>query len=289
MQESGNARNKAYVGERHLEGEGICVTGLYYRYPDGTLALEDINLHAHLGTTLAVIGPNGGGKTTLLKVLLGLLKGYEGEVLILGHSPERVHHMPGFVSWVPQRQRVDWDFPASLRQVVQMGLISRTRPLRPYTKQDLAYVEELMEAVGIRELAPRPIGALSGGQQQRMMIARALAARPRILMLDEPTVGVDVRGQEQIMQLLDDLKRRYGLTLVIVSHDLVSVISHAEAIACLDRTLHFHDERGHLTPEAMQRAVECGLDVAAMLAVSRAGDAPGPDAADASSGGGNES
>jgi ABC-type Mn2+/Zn2+ transport system ATPase subunit len=162
-----------YVGVEHVGAEAICVEHLSYTYPDGTLALVDVNLHVTAGSTLAVVGPNGAGKTTLLKVLLGLISDYDGRVRVLGREP---YELPaGAVTCVPQRQTLNWDFPLAVRQVVRMGLAGKTGLLRRYARDDLSYVEHILSTLGMTGIADRPIGDLSGGQQQLAVIARALA------------------------------------------------------------------------------------------------------------------
>jgi zinc transport system ATP-binding protein len=133
-----------------------------------------------------------------------------------------------------------------------MGLVGKTGLFRRYRKEDLERVEQLIEQVGISHLADRPIGDLSGGQQQRAFIARALAAGPKVLLLDEPMVGIDVAGQQQFGELIQRLHRDLALTVLIVSHDLRSVAASCERVACLARTLHYHDSPQGLTAELLQ-------------------------------------
>jgi zinc transport system ATP-binding protein len=253
------AEGSSYVGPAHVGDEAICIDGLTFRYPDGTLALETIDLHVAAGSTLAVIGPNGAGKTTLLKILLGVLHGYEGQVLVAGMSPGQARHRGDVVSWVPQRQSSRWDFPLTVRQVVRMGLVGRTGMFRRHSREDLDTVERIMEVLGVQAIAERCIGELSGGQQQLAVIARALAPHPAILMLDEPTVGVDQAGQERFVHLTQQLRRQFGLTLVIVSHDLRTVLNTCQRIVCLNRTLHFHDAPERLSSELLFRVFNCSL------------------------------
>ena len=250
---------RSYVGPRHVGEEVLCVEGVSFRYPDGAEALSDINLHVQQGSTLAIVGPNGAGKTTLLKILLGILQGHAGKVLVAGLEPHAARRRGGVVSWVPQRARMIWDFPITVAGVVRMGLVGKTGMFRRHAKADLAYVDELMRLLNIAAIAGRPIGQVSGGQQQRAIIARALAPRPAVLMLDEPTVGVDQAGQEAFSELMAQIKRAYGVTLVIVSHDLRTVIPQCERVACLNRTLHFHDVPSRLTPELLADVFQCKL------------------------------
>jgi len=248
-----------YVGPDHIEQDILCVSDLSYTYGDGTVALEGVTLHVQPRSTLAVVGPNGAGKTTLLKILLGILPGYSGKVRVAGMDPLEARRRGGIVTWVPQRARMIWDFPITVEGVVRMGLVGKTGVLNRHSREDLKFVREVIEVLGLEDLADRPIGAVSGGQQQRAIIARALAPRPMILMLDEPTVGIDQAGQQAFGVLLEQIKRSFGVTLVIVSHDLRTVLQSCERIACLNRQLHFHDSPAMLTPELLAGVFHCNL------------------------------
>lgn len=267
---------EAYVGPDHVGAEIICVDRLSYAYPDGTEALRDVSLHVTAGSTLAVVGPNGAGKTTLLKILLGLLDGYTGGVRVAGMAPADARRRGDVVSWVPQRAKMHWDFPVTVEQVVRMGLARKTRGLlRRYARADLDYVAQVMSLLEIDALAPRPVGRVSGGQQQRAIIARALAARPAVLMLDEPTVSVDAAGVEAFAALMRRIREAFGVTLVLVSHDLRTIVPECQRIACLNRTLHFHDSPSRLTPELLGEVFRC--DLTGLYPARRVGpDGPGP-------------
>ncbi|MEO6436798.1 MAG: ATP-binding cassette domain-containing protein, partial [Tepidisphaeraceae bacterium] len=154
----------------------------------------------------------------------------------------------------------DSRLPISARQVARLGLVGKTGLLRSYATADLAFVDELLAMLGITELADAPIGALSGGQLQRVLIARALAARPKILLLDEPTTGIDRIGQQHFLESITHLKQRLGLTIVFVSHDLRAVSSISDRIGCLNLTLHYHDVPEHLPPDLVYRLFACDLE-----------------------------
>jgi len=241
------------------ENLAIYLDGVSYRYPDGTLALEDITLRVEPGATLAIVGPNGAGKTTLLKIILGVLPATRGVVRLFAMPPAEARRRGDVVTWVPQRPAVRWDFPVSVRQVVHMGLTGKGGTFGRPAAGDLAHVERVMKVLGLAELAERPIGDLSGGQQQRVIIARALAPRPRILLLDEPTVGVDHAGRQAFHDLVRAIKEEFDVTLVIVSHDLETVLTGVQRVACLDRTLHFHDAPEHLTDAVVARLFHCSI------------------------------
>ena len=257
------------LAEHRAGSDAICLDRVSFGYPavrgtpERPLALRDVTLHVEQGCSLGIIGPNGAGKTTLLKIILGLLDGFRGNVKVLGMSPLAACRQGGIVGYVPQRHDAEWRFPLTVRQVVRMGLIGKTGLLRWYSCADRQYVEQLMEQLGIAALADQPIGDLSGGQQQRRFIARALAAKPKILILDEPLVGVDEAGQRQFAELshrlhhglLDGASNGSAngsasaspLTLVIVSHDIRAIAASCSRVACLNQTIHYHDSPAGLT------------------------------------------
>lgn len=227
-----------------------------YAYPGaapGVKALERVSLRVEPGERLGVLGPNGGGKSTLLKIAMGLLDGYTGEALVFGEPPRKAR-AEGLIGYLPQRIEAELAFPISARQAVSSGAALRTGPLHRPSAEVRARVDRALELVGVESLADRPIGKLSGGQLQRVMIARAIATAPRILALDEPMVGVDAVGQRRFAELLGTLHRELGLTIVIVSHDIRGIAAACDRVACLARTLHFHDSPGGLTPQILAEA-----------------------------------
>jgi zinc transport system ATP-binding protein len=151
---------------------------------------------------------------------------------------------------------LEWRFPVSVRQVVMMGLVGKTGLFRRHSRQDQDYALQIMEKVGIMALADRPVGDLSGGQQQRTFIARALAARPRVLILDEPMVGVDEAGQHQFARLIHDLHQSLNLTVLVVSHDLQAVAAGCNRVACLNQRIHYHDAPGGLTQAVLREVFQ---------------------------------
>src|SRR3954469_18509269 len=224
----------------HVGEDVVCMNNVSYRY-DRRVALSHITLHVKKGSTLGVIGPNGGGKSTLMKLMLGVMPPDEGTITVLGKSPAEVCADGRLVGYVPQRHVLDWNFPISVRQVVTLGLIGRKGFFGGFSREQKQLVSDTLKAVEMDKFADQPIGGLSGGQQQRVFIARALVNQPKILFLDEPTTGIDQAGQEKFLLMLGDLKKRFDLTLVMVSHDLRSVVASCDRVACLSRTLHYHD------------------------------------------------
>ena len=213
------------------------------------LVLKHVDLPVEPGTMLGVIGPNGGGKTTLIKLLLGLIQPTRGTIAIAQMPPADAVRRGDIIGYLPQNPRVSENFPLNVRQLVRLGLCGKTGLLRPFSDGDLKFVETLLTTVGIRELADEPVGRLSGGQLQRVFIARALAARPKILLLDEPTTGIDRSGQEQFIRFIRSLKNELALTIVLIGHDLRTIIELSDRVACLNVTVHFHDEPKRMPAE----------------------------------------
>lgn len=222
-----------------------------YRYDGQNIdAVERIDLSVDVGERLGVLGPNGGGKSTLLRLAMGLIRPTTGEVRVLGMTGERARR-DGCIASVPQRSAAELAFPLSVRQVVLMPLAARVAPWKRLAADLREAGEHAIDLVGAREYADHPIGALSGGQLQLTLIARAIACRPRILVLDEPMVGVDVSGQQRFSDLLAKLHAELGLTIMIVSHDLRAIAAGCDRVACLNRTLHSHGSPLGLTPQVL--------------------------------------
>jgi zinc transport system ATP-binding protein len=203
------------------------------------LALDDVSLAVPAGSFLALIGPNGAGKTTLLQVILGLVRPTAGSVKVFGRSPADLEGERCRIGYVPQVMSVDLDFPVSVGEVVMMGRYGRMGLFHRPAASDRAAALEAMKRVGIADLADRPIRRLSGGQRQRAFLARALANRPDLLLLDEPTTGVDVASSEGLYELLRVLHAG-GITMLVVSHDVGVVASYVEGVVCINRRLVAH-------------------------------------------------
>lgn len=208
------------------------------RYRD-VVALEDVTLKVARGEFVALIGPNGSGKTTLLKVMLGLLKPVSGTVRLFGKPPEQLNGEWKRVSYVPQIPQTDPRFPIRVFDAVLMGRYAQVGMMRRPAPADREAARKALEEVGMADLARRPIARLSGGQRQRVLVARALAAEPELLLLDEPTTGVDVGTTEGLFDLLESLHKR-GMTVLVVSHDIGVVAQHVDQVACLNRRLVAH-------------------------------------------------
>lgn len=224
----------------------IKIDEVSYSY-NGQPALEDISLDIYERDFLGIIGPNGGGKTTLLKLLLGLYKPTKGSINIMGQPCARMRHIIGYV---PQHAIFDPDFPVNVRDVVLMGRLSHSRLFRRFSREDKDAAREAMEKVDIISLQRRQIGELSGGERQRALIARALAGNPRILILDEPTANVDTRVEKGVYELLRKLNQ--SITIILVSHDLGFISNYINKLACISRRLACHPSE-KITPELIER------------------------------------
>ncbi|MFQ5462087.1 MAG: metal ABC transporter ATP-binding protein [Phycisphaerae bacterium] len=211
------------------------VTFGYPPDPGRNPVLQDIDLEILQDDFLGIVGPNGGGKTTLLKLMLGLLLPHKGRVRVLGAAPRSVRERIGYV---PQHAQVDPTVPADVLDVVLMGRLGRS-PWGPrYSARDVRIARDALAQTGTETLARRPIGMLSGGQRQRVLIARALASDAELLLLDEPTAGVDVHMERGLFDLLRKLNET--LPIVMISHDVSFVSSKLKRVACLNRTLACH-------------------------------------------------
>ncbi len=207
---------------------------------NGREVLNNITLSLEKGRFLGVVGPNGGGKTTLLRVILGLIRPDSGEIKIFTESPEKVLKKGNVFGYLPQSFKVPPDFPIRVIDVVMMGRYGRVGMLRWPGEEDRRKALEYLSVMGIEGLKNVPFGELSGGQQQRASVARALAGEPGILILDEPNTGIDVIGQGDFYHLLKGLQKRLNITILMASHDIGTIPAYVDEIACLNNTLHYH-------------------------------------------------
>ncbi len=207
---------------------------------DHIVALEGASLEVPEGAFVALIGPNGAGKTTLLRVILGLITPDRSTVEVFGVPPQKLGRLRTQIGYVPQLHQVDLHFPVRVRDVVLMGRYGRLGLFRRPGREDRAAVERALEEVGIPDLIHRPLSDLSGGQRQRVFLARALVNQPKLLLLDEPTAGVDVAASESLYSLLRRLNRQ-GMTVVLVSHDVGVVAQYVDGVACINRKVVVHD------------------------------------------------
>lgn len=217
-----------------------------FRYPSSTPVLERVELEIDEQDFLGLVGPNGGGKTTLLRILLGLLEPQRGSVSVLGRRPAEVSSRIGYV---PQHNRIDLEVPAEVLDVVLMGRLAKTSWGPRFGREHVAAALRALELTGTADLAGRRFGELSGGQRQRILIARALAADAELLLLDEPTAGVDIHRERELLELLSRLNRR--LPIVLVSHDVTLVSSHLKRAAWVNRQVVCYPA-SELSPEVIE-------------------------------------
>lgn len=217
----------------------IKINDLSFSYGNQTV-LKDVNLEIKRGEFFGLIGPNGSGKSTLLKIILGLLPLQKGEVFLFGKPIHKFNEWNN-IGYVSQKaSSFNTGFPATVTEVVSMGLFGKKGLFRYLSKEDKKKVDEAVNLVDLTDLKKRNIGKLSGGQQQRTFIARALVNEPKLLIMDEPTVGIDSETTKQFYNLLRKLNKEMGISIVLVSHDIAVITKQVTKIACLNRGLHFH-------------------------------------------------
>ncbi|HSR10501.1 MAG TPA: metal ABC transporter ATP-binding protein [Thermodesulfobacteriota bacterium] len=237
----------------------ISVENVSFLY-NGVEVLRDVSFAITRGDYTALIGPNGSGKTTLIRIILGIQKPSAGRVLLMGEEPERFAQWRR-IGYVPQKAtHRDPYFPASVREVVAMGLLSRKRFPRVLTGDDKGAIDSALRQVDMQPLKNRRIGELSGGQQQRVFIARAIVNGPDILFLDEPTTGVDAETQSRFYEMLGALNREKGITIVLITHDFGIINGHVSKVACLNQRLHFHGTHEEFCASSFFREMVQGED-----------------------------
>ncbi len=222
-------------------------------------AIEDVTLDIEAGQFVGVLGPSGSGKTTLLRTLLGTVPLQRGEITIDGRRVSGPGRTPA--GYVPQLQTVDWNFPVTVEEVVLMGRAMSSGLLPWPRKQDRDRMHDILERLGIGEFAKRHIRALSGGQQQRVFLARALMRDSKLLLLDEPTTGVDIATRDEVLHLLGDLNRD-GVTIILTTHELNAVAAHLPSIICLNRKIiAYGAPEDVFTPEILGRTYNAPMHV----------------------------
>ncbi|NPV00906.1 MAG: ABC transporter ATP-binding protein [Brevinematales bacterium] len=199
-------------------------------------ALRGVNLTIDAGDFVGIIGPNGGGKTTLLRLMLGLIDPDGGTVRIGGMTPRRAR---GLIGYVPQTPHIEAGFPMRVREATAMGLMTSRAFFPRFTRAEWEQVNRALEMTGIAALADRGYGELSGGQRQRVLIARAMVSQPKLILMDEPTAQVDTSAEKSIMELLAELNRN-GITIALVSHDVGFITTFVTRVICVNREVHQH-------------------------------------------------
>ena len=231
----------------------VQLENLSFAYNGGPV-LDNISLKIRQGDFIAMIGPNGGGKTTLLKLILGLLKPTTGTVQVMGGPPAQASHHIGYV---PQNVHLNQQFPITVMDVVLMGRLAPNKRLTRFGAADRKDALQALDRLDVAGLARVKIGRLSGGQRQRVFIARALVTDPRILLLDEPAASLDTKGQTEFYKLLTQLNQER--TILVVSHDLLVISRYGPSVACVNRQLHFHPQN-EIAPSPQNVKCPCTVE-----------------------------
>jgi len=235
--------------------KAIEVKNLFFQYEDLPV-LEDINFEVEEKDFVGIIGPNGGGKTTLIKILVGLLKPQRGTVNIFEKPVSAMNHHIGYV---PQSFNFDSSFPISVIDVTKMGRLNQSKIFKN-SSEDQLIAEECLKKVDMLAMKDKLIGNLSGGQKQRVLIARALTVKPKILILDEPTASIDSKAGLNFYELLHKLNEE--MTIIMISHDIGVISQYVEKIACLNKKLVFHDSK-EISREMLEQTYQCPVDLIA--------------------------
>lgn len=222
-----------------METLAVDIKNLYVTY-DERVILENINLEIARGAYVAIIGPNGGGKTTLLKTILGLIKPIKGKIKVFGFPSEKWLKSGTMIGYIPQRPLINPNFPVTVYDTVLMGRYGKIGLFKHPSRKDKMIALENIERVGLGDFINQQIGQLSGGQQQKAFIARALCNQPKLLILDEPTIALDASAQDNFYQLLKEFKDEMGLTIIMVTHDLSVVSSDIKDVVCLNQKIFSH-------------------------------------------------
>ncbi|MFH1427871.1 MAG: ABC transporter ATP-binding protein [Patescibacteria group bacterium] len=239
-----------------MESESIItIENLDFSYSKDIKVLDSINLDIYQNDFLGIIGPNGGGKTTLLKIILGLLESDSGEVAVFNKTPEQARDEIGYV---PQYSKIDLNYPINVFQVVLMGLLGKKKLFNYYNEQDKNRAMKTLGVVGILDLKDKQIGELSGGQRQKVLIARALIREPKLLILDEPTSSVDAKSGFNFFELLKKLNK--NIAIIIVSHDVGMISPYINKVACLNNKLYCHDS-GEINNDILKTGYKCEIEL----------------------------
>ena len=233
----------------------ITIKNLSFAYQKENNILENINLEVFGNDFLGIIGPNGGGKTTLLKIILGLLNPDKGNALVFNKKPKKARDLIGYV---PQFLETDLDCPVSVLDVILMGILSQKKIFQKYNDQDLELAKQALSFVDLWNLKNKQIGELSGGQRQRVYIARALIRKPKLLILDEPTASIDEKSERDFWELLKEINR--DTAIIIVSHDIGVIFKNVNKIACLNKQLYCHDAN-EMTQEILDKTYKCDIEI----------------------------
>lgn len=222
---------------------------------DNRTVLRDVNLTVYKHDFLGIIGPNGGGKTTLIKCILGLLKSISGEITF--HSP-RTGNPRLTMGYLPQYNSIDRKFPITVEEVILSGLSGKKSLISRFTAEDKQKARQVISRMGLEGLEDRAIGALSGGQLQRALLGRAIISDPEVVILDEPSTYIDKRFEARLYQLLAEINK--DCAIILVSHDIGTVLQQVKSIACVNETLDYHPDTG-ISGEWLERNFDCPIEL----------------------------
>ena len=223
---------------------------------DGRTVLHDVNLSIYERDFLGIIGPNGGGKTTLIKCILGLLKPTGGEIIF--HTPEKASTKTTFLGYLPQYNSIDRKFPISVEEVILSGLSIQKSLTSRFTPEQKEKGKQIISRMGLEGFEHRSIGQLSGGQLQRALLGRAIISDPAVLILDEPSTYIDKRFEARLYELLAEINKECAI--ILVSHDIGTVLQQVKSIACVNETLDYHPDTG-VTTEWLERNFNCPIEL----------------------------
>jgi zinc transport system ATP-binding protein len=224
-----------------------------FSYDGITPTLKDVSFDLQEGESLGVLGPNGGGKTTLMKIIVGLLHAQSGTIFFDGHPIEKNKYPYHSFSYVPQHSELNSILPVKVSEYMDLARAV-------YANVTDHEIDQLLDLVGIRHKKDALISRLSGGEKQRVLLARALVNRPKLLLLDEPTKGLDSSGQDQLLSIIEKVKQRDKTAVMIVDHNINQIIRHCHKILCLNRTFHWHDHRDLLTKNILEDVYHCEFE-----------------------------
>jgi len=233
----------------------IEIKNLSFSYAKDIKILEEIVFEMFDDDFVGLIGPNGGGKTTFLKIILGLLEPDSGEIKVFGKKPKEARREIGYI---PQYSKIELDFPINVLEVILTGILGNKKIFSYYSKDDKKKALEVMHKVGIEDLKNKQIGELSGGQRQRVLIARALVRNPKLLILDEPTSNIDIPSEKNLFEFLKKINKKTAI--IIVSHDISAISSFIRQIGCLNKTMYFHRE-GKINKKLLEAGYKCEIDL----------------------------
>jgi len=235
------------------------------------VVLENVSLRVAGGDFVGLLGPSGSGKTTLLRALLGAVTYHAGEVSVYGQKLNG--HLPR-VGYVPQVETVDWNFPVTVEEVVMMGCAMGGGLLPWNRREDRERARDILSRLGIGDLSRRHIRQLSGGQQQRVFLARALISSPRLLLLDEPTAGVDIKTRDDLLHLLDELNHQ-GVTVIMTTHELNAVAAHLAWVVCINKRIVAEGAPSEVfTPEILERTYGASMPIIKHDGMTLVGERP---------------